>query len=157
MAQPLDPETLQPAGDPFVVAEQASTTNSLPQLAVAASADSTLVYLANVRLDSQLAWYDRSGKVLGKVGARGAVAGVSLSSDGKTAAVSRSDRVSEHPETWLYDLARNVESRFTSALSGAAVWSPDGAQIAVYHLAQRNTYLKEVTGTREELLVRGIP
>jgi len=157
MAQPLDPETLQPAGDLFAVAEQASPTNSPPQLAVAASADSTLVYLANLRLDSQLAWYDRSGKVLGKVGARGGLAGVSLSSDGKTAAVSRSDRASEPPETWLYDLARNVESRFTSALSGAAVWSPDGAQIAFYHLGQRNTYLKEVTGTREELLIRGIP
>jgi hypothetical protein len=97
MAQPLDPETLQPAGDPFAVAEQASTTNSPPQLAVAASADSTLVYLASTRLDSQLTWYDRSGKVLGKVGVRGGVTGVSLSSDGKTAAASRSDRPSAPP------------------------------------------------------------
>jgi dipeptidyl aminopeptidase/acylaminoacyl peptidase len=50
-----------------------------------------------------------------------------------------------------------VESRFTNTLSGAAVWSPNGAQIAFFHLTQRNMYLKEVTGTREELLVRGSP
>ena len=157
MAQPLDPGTLQPAGDPFAVAEQASTTNSPPQLAAAASADSTLVYLANLRLDTQLAWYDRSGKVLGKVGARGRWTAVSLSSDGRTAASSRSDRAGGPPETWLYDLARNVESRFGSAFSGSAVWSPDGAHIAFYHLSQRSTYLREVTGTTEELLVRGSP
>src|SRR4029077_4247495 len=51
MAQPLDSGTLQPAGDPFTVAEQGSNTNSPPQLAAAASADSTLIYLTNVRID----------------------------------------------------------------------------------------------------------
>ena len=156
MAQPLDPETLQPDGDPFAVAEPASTTNSPPQLAVAASADSTLVYLANVRLDSQLTWYDRSGKVQGKVGALGMVTAVSLSSDGKTAVASRY-RGAEPSEMGLYDLARNVESRLTDAESTLAVWSPDGAHIVFYNSRQRSMYLKEVTSGREELLVRGYP
>ncbi len=156
MAQPLDPDTLQPAGDPFAVAEQASTSNSPPQLAVAASADGTLVYLANQRLDSQLTWYDRSGKVQGKVGARGMVTAVSLSSDGKTAVASRS-RGAGPPEMWLYDLARDVESRLTDAESAMAVWSPDGADVVFYNSRQRSMYLKEVTSGREELLVRGFP
>jgi Tol biopolymer transport system component len=158
MAQPLNPETLQPAGDPFAVADQASTTNTPPQVAAAVSANGTLVYLANLRLDGQLAWYDRSGKVLGKVGAPGMLTAVSLSPDGKTAAASRLDRVKMgSSETWLRDLGRNVESRLTDSESAAAVWSPDGARIAFYDFSQRNTYLKELPGGREERLVHGSP
>ena len=158
MAQPLDPETLQPAGDPFAVAGQASTTNSPPQLAAAVSTDGTLVYLANLRLDIQLAWYDRSGKVMGKVGFPMPLTSVPLSPDGKTAAASRLDRAGTGAnQTLLLDLDRNVETRLTEARSYSPVWSPDGARIAFYNFPQGNTYLTEVPGGREELLVSGSP
>ena len=131
MAQPFDHATLQTVGDPFAVAEQASTTFTASQVAASAAADGTLVYLAGRSTEAQLTWLDRNGKELGKVGPRANQSGVALSPDGNAVVVHRRDRSNE-PGLWLHDLVRGSESRLMppgSPGGGGAQWSPDGSRI----------------------------
>jgi Tol biopolymer transport system component len=129
MAQPFDNASLQLVGDPFLVAARGSP--SLTQfMAASAAPDGTLVYLAGRSRVTQLTWFDRSGKELGKVGPRAEQGGVSLSPDGQMVAMVRTGRP---PEEWVYDLARGPQIRLTPAGSSStsgAVWAPgDGSVV----------------------------
>jgi serine/threonine-protein kinase len=81
---------------------------------------------------AQLTWFDLEGKSLGVIGNPAPILGVSLSPDGKRAAVSVGS--SNGADIWIYDLARGQGTRFTFAKIGvfyqAPLWSPDGRQIA---------------------------
>jgi eukaryotic-like serine/threonine-protein kinase len=142
MAQPFDAGKLQLAGDAFPVAGPAAMAS--------ASGNGLLAYVANVIPDSQLTWFDRSGKEQAKVGAPGNLAPVvSLSPDEKNVAFSRQG------DLWMHSLDRGVETRFTfPPLSGAtAVWAPDGGRIAFSSVAGE-LYRKDAGGGgQEELLL----
>ena len=87
MAQPFSPDKLEPVGEPFPVAAQVSRAFSPDQMAASVAADGTLVYLTSLSRRMQLAWLDRSGKEVGKLGRRGERVGVSLSPDGSIVAI----------------------------------------------------------------------
>jgi dipeptidyl aminopeptidase/acylaminoacyl peptidase len=149
MAQPFDPTTLQLAGDVFPVAGQASTSSSPPQMAATASQNGILVYLANSTLESQLTWFDRSGKAQAKIGPHSLLSAVSLSPDEKIVAFdSRSGM-------WLHELNRGVETKFTFPPlgGGGAVWSPDGGRMAFSITG--GLYRKDASGGgQEEVLLK---
>jgi len=130
MAQPFDDVSLQPVGDPLAVTARASLSLTPPQMAASAAPDGTLVYLAGRSFETQLTWFDRTGKELGKVGPRADQRGVVLSPDGNTVATSRLDQ-SGSPAVWLHDLVRESESRLTSPGSrgSGALWSPDSSLV----------------------------
>jgi Tol biopolymer transport system component len=130
MAQPFDEASLQPVGDPFSVATGASGSPTRPQVAASAASDGTLVYLAGRSRETQLTWFDRSGKELGKVGPRAEQRGVALSPDGNTVAIMRQDQ-NGASATWLHDLVRESESRLQPPGSpgSGALWSPDSSLV----------------------------
>jgi Tol biopolymer transport system component/predicted Ser/Thr protein kinase len=130
LAQPFDEASLQLLGDPFTVAARASNSLSNPQVEASAAADGTLVYLAGRSRETQLAWFDRIGKELGKVGPQVEQRGLALSPDGNTVAILRRD-LDGSLAVWLHDLVRESESRLTPpGLQGAAaVWSPDSSLV----------------------------
>ena len=143
MAQPFDDSKLQIAGDPSVVVEQASTSRTVPQPAASASANGILAYIANNSVDKQLAWFDRAGKLLGKVGPSGGRNGVALSPDEKTVAIfNRADS-----SVWLRDLVRESESRLVEG-GNTPIWSPDGR--SVVYTKNNDLYLKNATGGGSE-------
>ena len=146
MSQSFDAGALQTIGDPFLVAAQASSSMTLPGVAASLSSNGTLVYLANRSIDTQLTWFDRSGKELGKAGLRADQLGVSLSPDGNVVAVGRRNQ-----GLWLYDLIRGSETRF-SALQTSAVWSPDSSRIVQFAPGQGLTAkLASGAGSEESL------
>jgi len=158
MAQRLDATTLQTSGEGFPVAEQVTPGILMVYGPVSVSANGTLVYQAGLRSgQSQLTWYDRSGKVSEKVGAPGRIYEFSLSPDGRTVAAPRYPM----PDIWLLDLARASETRFTfdPKYDAGPIWSPDGRRIA--YSSQRsgvsNLYLKDAGGAGEETLVVDTP
>jgi serine/threonine protein kinase len=157
-AQPFDTETLQLAGDAFPVAEQAAMDYN-SQVAASASANGILFYSSNLVRDNQLTWFDRSGKVLGKVGPHGLQTGVSLSPDDKVASIGRNFSGSDN-ELWLEDLVRGGATPFTfdPTHGRGAVWSPDGAQI-IFASTDGKIYRKDANGggTEEPLLAGGDP
>jgi serine/threonine protein kinase/Tol biopolymer transport system component len=150
MAQPFDARTLQLAGDAFPVAGQASMNSSGVQVAASASRNGVLVYLANSIRDSQLTWFDRSGKEQGKIGSHGDLSAVSLSPDEKIVAFGRPPG-----GVWLHELTRDVDTQFTfpPLVSYGAVWSPDGGRIA-FGASSGDLYRKDASGGgQEELLL----
>ena len=97
-----------------------------------AAADGRLAYLPRSGATlSKLVWYERSGERLDAVGDPDDFRDVALSPDETTAAVAVQRDLSGQ-DLWLYDLARNLRTRFTFAHENdlAPVWSPDGEDIA---------------------------
>jgi len=152
MAQLFDSGKIEPGGDPFPVATQASYTNTRPLIAAAAASNGTLVYIASLYSQYQLTWIDRTGKMRTKVGSPADQRSVSLSRDGDLATMNR---INEGMR--LYDLARGSEIRFSTASdTSAGVWSPDGSQIvyAATLNGVRGIYRKATNGSgKEELLL----
>ena len=128
LAQPIDQATLVPVGDPFSVGTRVSFSLTTPQMAASVSADGTLAYLSGRSRESQLTWFDRSGKELGRVGAEGILKGVMLSPDGNWVSVTREDPNSQ--SAWLFDLVHASESRLFSGTVGlGTLWSPDNTRV----------------------------
>jgi len=130
MAQPFDEGSLQPVGDPFSLVGRASHSSTPPQVEASATADGTLVYLAGNSRETELTWFDRTGKELGTVGPRAEQRGVLLSPDGNAFAINRQDS-SGTGAAWLHDLVRESETRLTPSGSpgSALLWSPDSSRI----------------------------
>jgi dipeptidyl aminopeptidase/acylaminoacyl peptidase len=81
---------------------------------------------------SQLAWYDRTGKELGKLGEPGLLANPMLSPDGQRVSFDVADAKGKNIDVYLYDLHGGTSTRFTfdPQEETTAVWSRDGKTIA---------------------------
>jgi Tol biopolymer transport system component/predicted Ser/Thr protein kinase len=152
MAQPLDPRTLLIAGDPFDVARQASLTGITNLPGATVSPDGTLVYIAGDLRLTRAAWLDRDGKEAGQLETETPPLALSLSPDGKTAAILSSGDHTDGNEAAFYDVARNSSSRFGRGFS-VPVFSPDGKSV-IYSKTFNDIQLRgAVAGAPETLLL----
>jgi Tol biopolymer transport system component len=136
MAQPFDAGTAVTTGDPIPIAEQVDyfrdafgNINSV----FSASQNGVLAYNSGGSgNDLQLTWFDRSGKVVGTVGAPGMMEFPTVSPDANTVAADRLDPQTGYFDLWLHDLKRGTSSRFTfnSKTNDSPAWSPDSRHIA---------------------------
>jgi len=136
MAQGFDANRLELRGEPFPVAEQVELQSSAePRFAFfSVSETGVLVYRSGTSRNSQLTWFDRSGKQLGTVGPPGAYGNPSLSPDEKRVAVQRGELPGQggSPDIWLIETGpRGATERFTfdPATETNPLWSPDGSRI----------------------------
>jgi dipeptidyl aminopeptidase/acylaminoacyl peptidase len=126
MAQPFDAGALRLTG----VAARVAELNRVPEWNnFSVSDDGTLVYRRGISQrtqNSELTWFDRSGKALGTIGPAGQYQTPELSWDGKFVAFSR-DR-----DIWVMDLERGSTTRLTldAAQNLQPRWSLDGRTIA---------------------------
>ena len=123
MAQPFDVDREQLTGNAFVVAEGASGG---PHPPLSASMNGHLAYLAAPpQSQSELAWFDRTGKPLMVISPRGEYRRVDLSATGRWVAFDR------ELDVFLFDIERGLTSKFvsTTAADFAPVWSKDGRAI----------------------------
>jgi Tol biopolymer transport system component len=165
MAQPFDAGKLEFRGAAVAVADEllvGGPTGASGAFTV--SENGMLAYQTGSSVPSQLTWFDRAGKRLGVLGDPGFIGELSLSFDGLRAAVSELDFQSENADIWLYDVARGVRTRYTSAggVENSAVWSPDGQRVAFSANPKApfdfDLYVKPANGTgAEELLVASPP
>lgn len=157
MAQPFDDASLQAVGDPLPLALEATTTISTPQVAASVS-NGTLVHFAAVSRESQLTWFDRSGKTLGTAGSRTRQEATVMSPDGNAV-------LTNHVESdgtlamWRSDLVRGTESRVLAAgtQNGYPVWFPDSRRV-LFRITSRQDgaglYQKDVNdGSQPELVL----
>jgi Tol biopolymer transport system component len=122
-AQGFDVTRGELAGDPVPVADSVTHGFSVSETGV-------LAYRTGGPNRRRLAWFDRSGKEIGALGAadENDLSMPELSPDGRRVAVTRS--VQGNTNVWLTDAARGVLSRFTYAgIDAFAIWSPDGSRI----------------------------
>jgi dipeptidyl aminopeptidase/acylaminoacyl peptidase len=161
MAQPVDPNSFDPVGEPFTVGEQVGTFRNRSYVSVSASG--ALAFRSVTRSGTQLVWFDRQGRPMGDAGPPGAYNYVSLSPDGKRAAVSQR-QTDAIQNIWLLDVARGIPTRFTfePTIDYDSVWSPDGSRLAfASDKNARNTwdvFVKDSSGSGSEspLLTSGV-
>jgi len=156
MAQPLEPKTFDPAGEAFPVVERLAM--GIYYASFSASATGALAYAANISTGSQLTWFDRSGKLRGTLGGIGNYSDITLSRDGRRAAVEQLNPLTTAGNIWLMDSASGTPARFTfgEASDFDPVWSPDGSHIAFSSNREGlfNLYLKDTSGAHSEERLR---
>jgi serine/threonine protein kinase/Tol biopolymer transport system component len=130
MAQPFDARRLEFSGESVALAQHVETF--VDGGLFSASANGVLAYRTGGGGEaSQLSWFDRGGKVLGRVGEQGTYLALTLSPDGTRAAVTRLYSPGLTVALWLLDLSRDTNTLFTFGPSNATlgVWSPDSSRI----------------------------
>jgi eukaryotic-like serine/threonine-protein kinase len=161
MAQPFDTTATRTTGEAVALVEGVDYTPIDIRGQFSASQNGELVYLSSAFAGSRLTWFDRSGKVLGRLGEPGLLQWPAISPDGATVAVDRRDSQSGLPDLWLHDIARDTSSRLTNnSQSEFPVWAPDGRSIAFQSLrpGRGNVSRKEVTnGGPIEDFAKGMP
>lgn len=114
---------------PRSLAENVFSDPTTWRAAFSASRTGILVHHSGVTTaGTQLAWFDRSGTLLGRVGERGPIDNVRLSPDERQVAVDIGDIVRN---LWLLDLGSGLRRRltYTAGADMIPVWSPDGSRI----------------------------
>ena len=78
----------------------------------------------------QLTWFDRTGKLLGTLGApdENELVAPSLSPDGRRVAAHRT--VQDNTDIWIFDAARTTRFTFDAGRDLFPIWSPDGDHVA---------------------------
>lgn len=156
MAEPFDTRQLAVKGEAFPVAEQVQAFSVRRDAGFSISANGVLVYQGGTeQVKSQLTWFDRDGKELGKVGEPADMNDPVLSPDATKAIGLMGGRHGNGTTNlWMYDTARGIATRFTfsSAIDESPVWSPDGKQVAFTsnRAGTFDLYVKPASGTGTE-------
>ena len=145
-ALPFSLDTLRATGEAFPISQNSRG----PTVA----ADQTLVYLdGSGSRQRQLVWLDRRGEKTGEIGeAQEGIGDPALSPDGRLVAVTATEG-SNH-DVWVYDIARGVRTRVSSAPERyfQPVWSPAGDEVAFTSERAGNAdiFLRQADGSGEE-------
>ena len=152
-------------GDPQVILDGLALEPIPGQATFATSRSGAVLYRSRRRdIVSELQWVDRVSRITQPASARGSDISVTLSPNGRSAAVTRvttSARTEVRPpgNIWLLDLGRNVPTRLTldsASIDENPVWSPDGKRIA-YASHQRSEFaevrLTSVTDSRDARVI----
>jgi eukaryotic-like serine/threonine-protein kinase len=157
VALSFDPSSGQVGREKKVIGEGVGYQVSTYYAAFTVGENGTVVYNTNAgSTTSVLAWYDRSGKELSRLGEPGAMANPSLSPDDGYVAMDRIDMKANNVDIWIQDVRTGTASRFTfdPAEEVTPVWSRDGRKIA-YRSVRVSTMVqvKNVNGTEPEKAV----
>ena len=82
---------------------------------------------------SQLTWFDRAGKELGRLGPLADHGNLEISPDGSRVAVAVADRTLRTRDIWMYDTGSGKREQFTSDASDEnwLIISPDGGRVVL--------------------------
>jgi Tol biopolymer transport system component len=175
MAQPFDVKALQTSGGAFPMADPFVASSAIAG-PFSVSANGGLAYSRPLSLstifstpNSELGWFDRTGKELGSAGPSGSYAAAmvasltsglladlrfsgapELSPDGNFVAFSRDTP----PDIWVLNIATGRNSRLTSHAAADAypVWSPDSRRVVFRSERDGpgNLYVRDVADVAEE-------
>ena len=133
LAQRFDPEELSLKGDAVAVAEGVINDPGFSLGVFSASQNGVLAYQTGVGLaGARMVIVDRQGKALSYLDDIIEHFWMRISPDGKRIALGIFEPKSRTQNVWMYDLARNSRTRFTSGLASDInpVWSPNGQRLA---------------------------
>jgi serine/threonine protein kinase/Tol biopolymer transport system component len=135
MAQPFDIRTLSFSGDAFPAARDVKMQPGNPTIALfAASENGVLVYQSGVTAsESELVWFDRTGRPTARLGEAANFAGIRISPDGQQVAATVLNRSSTEGDIWFYSTSTQGRTRFTfdPAIETSLVWAANGRHVVV--------------------------
>ena len=161
VARRLDPVRGELTGDPVTVADPVGLDASRFIGAFSVSAAGLVAYRsAGGGIRRQLTWFDRSGKVLGTLGApdENNLYDPALSPDGRRVSVERT--MQGNTDIWIIDGVRTTRFTFNEGPDFSSVWSPDGSRIAFQSNRKgtsRDFYVKPSNGAAGEELIFETP
>ncbi len=160
VAQPFDAGRLALSGEPSVVADSVQSDLGFGKGHFSVSDNGILVYLpGNAVGDSQLVWFDRTGRQIGSASETGNFTSPAISPDSRLLAFSAVD-TSGKADIWVQDLLRGTRTRLTFDPLYAVdpIWSPDGRQImfASFRAGQYDLYVKPADGSRDEQVLLSV-
>ncbi|HJZ97825.1 MAG TPA: protein kinase [Candidatus Solibacter sp.] len=154
--QTMNLRTYQLEGGTRALAQDVTLNENIGRSAFAVSQNGVITYRQGnfARAMRQLSWYDRHGKLVSTIGAQNRTQSVSISPDGKSAAVliGLFDR---RLDTWTVDLTSGVFTQVTrdahqSEISPPA-WSADSHGIAITTVTGEIREINLATGAVETL------
>ncbi len=130
IAQRFDTRALRVTGEPYSLADHVYQFNGPLMAGFSASQNGTLVYEPSLR-PSRVAWVDRSGREVERLGLSGAILGARLSPDGRSVAVAINDEKNGSSDIWTYEFERRIPVRITldPRDEKMPVWAADGRSI----------------------------
>jgi Tol biopolymer transport system component len=133
MAQRFDTRRLRTVGEAAPIAERILFNPFRVAGQFSVSDSGLLVYQSGSTIPkSQLTWFDLDGNRLGTLGEPAAFAGIFLAPNGKQMVASVVDLSSNQSGLWMYELTRDIPTRFTFGNGNFEnpVWSPDSTSVA---------------------------
>ena len=141
-------------GGPQVIAPEVGRNPSTYWAAMTVAENGTVVYHLGVGAPlSQLTWYDRNGRELGRLGESAIIANPTISPDGQRVAVDVADGKDKNIDVWIHDLPRHSYTRFTFDPTEETTpsWSHDGKMLAYRSAAPGSVLrLKNASGLEAE-------
>ena len=158
VAQPFDPAAGKFTGEAQTLNENVNLDAGLWRANLSASTTGVLLYASGTTAGSQsMNWLDRSGKLVGTAGERGAYYELELSPDRHKLAETEANTAAAI--IWVHDLNSQLKTRlnFNGGVQRGPVWSPDGRKIA--YVSDQNTRIsvKEVGGSAPQETVLTSP
>jgi hypothetical protein len=131
LAQRFDLEKFVPVGDSTTLAANIVSLDTNHCFEFSVSDAGVLIY-RSVAPESQLTWFDRTGKRLATVGDAAPISSFDLSPEGSSVVFDMLDADGRLSDLWLLDLEHGQTSRFTfdHAINRTPRWSYDGKRIA---------------------------
>ena len=131
-AQKFDAGKLELSGEAVPVVTDVQYLGRILHAVYAASNTDALVSQNSSAVSlSRLVWYDRQGKEVGSEGKPDVYLNVTLSPDGKSAAVDKEDLATADTDLWVFDLQSGSQKRLTfePGVDALASWRPDGKRV----------------------------
>ncbi len=161
LAQQFDPAKLSLSGEPILVTpEQVYYEPPFRYADLSVVSDQLLLYRSGGNPNTQLTWFDRSGRQLREVCDPGQYRSMRLAPDGRQVLLDRNDPQVETSDIWKFDLERETGIPLTSnpGVDTYPIWAPDGRRMVF--VSNRDgvwgIYQKGVSGDdNEELLLKG--
>jgi serine/threonine protein kinase len=161
IAHPFDPDGLKFVGDPIPLAERIIFGEARSRGIFSFSRNGVLVYQSGSSREPEMFLVDRSGKILSQLKSKAAVFRAQFSPDARRAVLDIWDNAIRSYDIWLYDLVRNISTRFTFDPKSDIVpsFSPDGNKV-VFSSDRKGSYdlfLKDLSGMSNEEFLYGSP